>query len=183
MSSMSVGTKEVAAALAAVSQIDLTPINKKLQHENPSRWTDETLFEAETNYRRFLALNLLHPSESLSVNEMLDDYWHQHILDTRKYAADCEKVFGFFLHHYPYFGIEGEEDWAQNLEAFAKTRRLWNEAFGVALVAKSKLTLDKIVGGYPSEVEGVAGPSVYAYPKGCKNGQHCEKVLVPRSVQ
>src|SRR4051794_12962763 len=88
-----------AAALAKVSQIDLSPINEKLQNDNPTRWIDEAISEAEANYRRFLALNLLHPTETLSVNKTLDEYWHAHILDTRKYAADCEMVFGFFLHH------------------------------------------------------------------------------------
>src|SRR6516165_2489405 len=86
---------DVNSALEAVSQIDFSPINRKLQSENPAQWTDETLAEAETNYRRFLALNLLYPSTTLSVNKIVDEYWHQHILDTRKYAADCEKVFGY----------------------------------------------------------------------------------------
>src|SRR5438874_7877286 len=90
----------VAAAIEAVERIDLSAINKKLQYEEPALWTDEVIADTEAKYRRFLVLNLLHPSESLVVNKILDDYWHQHILDTRKYAADCQTVFGFFLHHY-----------------------------------------------------------------------------------
>ena len=124
-------------ALAAVSQIDFSPINAKLQHENPAFWNDETIVETEANYRRFLALHLLHPLETLVPNKSLDEYWHQHILDTRKYAADCETIFGTFLHHDPYFGIEGEEDRQQNLEAFAVTQQLWEEAFGVLLLGES----------------------------------------------
>ena len=126
-----------AASLAAVSKIDLSPINAKLQYENPAFWSDEAIVEAEANYRYFLALHLLHPLATLVPNKILDEYWHQHILDTRKYAADCETTFGFFLHHDPYFGIEGEEDRQLNLEAFAVTQQIWEEAFGVPLLGES----------------------------------------------
>lgn len=124
-------------ALAAVSRINLSPINAKLQYENPTFWSDEAIVAAEANYRRFLALHLMHPLATLVPNKILDEYWHQHILDTRKYDADCESVFGFFLHHDPYFGIEGEEDRQLNLEAFAITQQLWEEAFGIQLLGQS----------------------------------------------
>ncbi len=53
-----------------------------------------------------------------------------HILDTRKYAADCETTFGYFLHHFPYLGLRGEED-AQALQAaFLEMQRLTVEEFG-----------------------------------------------------
>ena len=123
-------------ALAATRSIDLKPISEKLWHGNPIRWTRAVLVEAEKNYRRFLALHLMYPTESLVPNELLDEYWHQHILDTRKYAADCEAVFGYFLHHDPYFGLGGDEDRQRNLEAFANTQKLWEEAFGVLLLGE-----------------------------------------------
>ena len=63
-------------------------------------------------------------------------WYHPCKPDTRKYAADCETVFGFFLHHDPYFGISGEEDRLRNLEAFAATQVLWEEAFGVPLLGE-----------------------------------------------
>jgi hypothetical protein len=173
---------DVNSALEAVSQIDFSPINRKLQSENPAQWTDETLAEAETNYRRFLALNLLYPSTTLSVNKIVDEYWHQHILDTRKYAADCEKVFGYFLHHYPYFGIAGEEDRKQNADAFSATARLWEGAFGASMVSTPKLTLDKVLGGYQREIGEITKERVYAYPQACKNGQHCKKAIVDSPV-
>ena len=31
----------------------------------------------------------------------VDDFWHQHVLNTKKYALDCKNVLGFFLHHDP----------------------------------------------------------------------------------
>jgi len=37
------------------------------------------------------------------------------------YAKDCETVFGYFMHHFPYFGIYGKEDYQQLVTAFDKT--------------------------------------------------------------
>src|SRR2546429_3743294 len=100
----------IATATERVNQIDLSPINRILQHENPTFWTDEVLAQTEADYRRLLVLNLLYPTETFVLNKILDDYWHHHILDTHKYAEDCQLIFGYFLHHDPYFGINGEDD-------------------------------------------------------------------------
>lgn len=174
---------DIAAAIARVKQLDLEPVNVKLRHEDPELWTDDVLSETEQNYRRFLVLNLLHPDLSLSVNKTLDEYWHQHILDTRKYAADCEQVFGYFLHHYPYFGLEDEEERQENLELFALTQRLSAETFGASLVTGApKLDLDKVLGGYQTdgdEDEEISGRRVYMFPQSCKCGQHCQKIVDP----
>ena len=124
-------------ALEVVSRINLSPINAKLQYEDPVLWSDEAVAVAEVNYRRFLALHLMHPLATLVPNKILDEYWHHHILDTRKYDADCKTIFGSFLHHDPYFGIEGEEDRQMNIEAFTLTQQLWEEAFGLPLLGKS----------------------------------------------
>ncbi len=148
MSTISPSREDVAAAEAVVAQIDLTPINAKLAHDDPETWDDAALAIVERRYRRFLVLNLLHPHTTLSVDRALDEYWHQHILDTRKYAYDCEQVFGFFLHHYPYFGMDDEDEWQENVALYAATRRLYDEAFGDDPPARRTLTIDKVVGGY-----------------------------------
>lgn len=175
---------DVAAALRRVGEIDLSRISKKLQYDDPDLWTDERIAEAEEAYRRFLALNLLYPSQTLAVNRLLDDYWHTHILDTRKYAEDCERLFGSLLHHHPYFGLPGEEDEGENVPAFAVTQRVWEEAFGSPLVSETnlgpepRLTLDRVLTGLQS-ADG--GPD--AGPQGCKNGQHCKKVIAPPEIE
>src|SRR5262249_39319225 len=59
-----------------------------------------------------------------------DRFWHMHILDTRKYAADCDAVFGHFLHHFPYLGLRGEEDAKALDAAFAQMQALLAREFG-----------------------------------------------------
>lgn len=169
----------VTAALDKVRQIDLSPINQLLRYENPERWDDETLATTEANYRRLLALNLLFPGETLVVNKILDDYWHAHILDTRKYAADCELIFGFFLHHYPYFGMNGEDERQRQREGFSLTQQLWEESFGFPMIPQTKLTLDKMLGSYDPEPHSASQNRVYAFPQTCKCGQHCSRTIVP----
>jgi hypothetical protein len=43
---------------------------------------------------------------------------------------DCERIFGFFLHHFPYFGMRGEEDAADLHAAYDETIELYRAAFG-----------------------------------------------------
>ncbi len=64
---------------------------------------------------------------------IVDKFWHQHILDTRKYAEDCERIFGFFFHHFPYFGMRGAEDKANLDSCFTETNELFVQEFGAAM--------------------------------------------------
>jgi hypothetical protein len=38
---------------------------------------------------------------SRSHTELADLIWHEHMLDTKRYAQDCGRLFGRFLHHVP----------------------------------------------------------------------------------
>lgn len=117
------------AAVTKVNEIDLTMLKRKQIEEYG--WASEHADQVEDLYRKFLALNLVYPDRKVCPTGPIDELWHAHILDTRAYAADCEKVFGHFLHHFPYFGMRGPED-RKNLEdAFADSRELFIRHFGV----------------------------------------------------
>ena len=45
---------------------------------------------------------------------------------------DCDKVFGGFLHHFPYFGMRGAEDAAALSQAYDETLSLYEAEFGLA---------------------------------------------------
>jgi hypothetical protein len=59
--------------------------------------------EAVRSYQRFLVLHLLHPDQRICPVAPIDSdgLWHAHILDTRAYGDDCQRIFGRFLHHDP----------------------------------------------------------------------------------
>lgn len=117
--------------IEAVFAMDLDPIKFKLMDTREGHgWTREEADRHELEYRRFLALVAKYPEEAITPDTNVDKFWHGHILDTMKYVEDCERVFGYFLHHFPYFGMRGVED-ARNLaEADARTRSLYQQEFG-----------------------------------------------------
>lgn len=121
-----VSQKSVDNALALVSSIDLSKISAKLQsHYGVSVDDVEVMSDL---YRKWLALHMCYPNAELAPNDMIDKYWHAHILDTIAYSRDCEKLFGYYLHHYPYFGLEGDADNLKN--AFDLSNMLYVRHFG-----------------------------------------------------
>ncbi|MFB9242512.1 hypothetical protein IV454_15620 [Massilia antarctica] len=118
-------------AIKAISELDLEPIKMKLMHvESGEGWSLEKAEAVEVEYRRFLCLMKAFPEEDISPLVEVDIFWHYHILDTMKYAKDCEQAFGYFLHHYPYVGMSGAHDDAQVLQACAdRMRDLYEQVF------------------------------------------------------
>jgi hypothetical protein len=105
-------------------------IVKLMDEEEGEGWTLEQSLIAEKLYKRFLILNLKYNDTSIVPTKVIDTFWHYHILDTKKYVEDCEFCFGYFVHHFPYFGMRGEED-AQNLKnTFDNSSSLFLTEFG-----------------------------------------------------
>ena len=133
---------------AMLEELDLEPIKVKLMDaEEGEGWTLEEADEAEIWYKRFLLLNFKYPDQSIIPTKIIDAFWHQHILDTQKYAEDCECVFGYFLHHFPYFGLRGEEDAANLEKAFQLTLPLFEKEFGASPVNATASECDRSGGG------------------------------------
>jgi hypothetical protein len=116
-------------------EIDMHPIIFKMQCEGEMLNGKEIDFEAAVRtYRQFLTLHAQYPERTLVPNELIDLVWHYHILDTRKYAEDCDRIFGCFLHHDPYFGIGSDESYEANQRAWSETQALWEATFGEPLL-------------------------------------------------
>ena len=54
-------------------------------------------------YVKFFYLASLPTRVHLVPSQPVDELWHQHILTTRKYQEDCERLVGKFVHHNPSF--------------------------------------------------------------------------------
>jgi hypothetical protein len=122
-------------AAERIDALDLEPIVYKLMHPGHGE-QGMTLAEADqliAAYRCFLRLCAWYPQESVVPSGEVDEVWHTHILDTAKYAEDSHAVFGFFLHHFPYFGMRGPADETAWQAATARTRDLFRSHFGTAL--------------------------------------------------
>jgi hypothetical protein len=117
--------------ISAIAALDLTPIKfKATRQEDGYGWTPEHADRMAVAYKRYLTLHAKYPDLVLAPDQDVDRFWHLHILDTRKYAADCEAIFGYFLHHYPYLGLRGEDDAKALQSAFAQTQALLAQEFG-----------------------------------------------------
>ena len=116
---------------APFKALDLNPIKMKLMHEASGEgWTEARANAVETDYRRFLFLMKKYPDAGASPTVDVDTFWHYHILDTMKYARDCEAAFGFFLHHYPYVGMAAGTG-NEHVQAGERMRALYEAEFGV----------------------------------------------------
>jgi len=121
--------------LNAIAALDLEPVKTKLMHvASGEGWSRSKADALDVEYRRFLYLMYAFPDDATAPTVDVDTFWHYHILDTVKYAADCEKTFGFFMHHYPYVGMEGEHDIGAQERGGDRMRELYEQTFGEAYI-------------------------------------------------
>lgn len=112
--------------------VDLSMVKMKLMDkEEGEGWEEAYADEVIEEYRKFLVLTK-NNKEAIVPSTIVDKVWHHHILDTHAYAPDCERIFGHFLHHFPYFGMRGEQDYHDLQNAFARTLELYEKTFGEA---------------------------------------------------
>jgi len=133
--------RDLEEKITAIDGLDLSMIKMKLClpiEQEGKGWSTDQTDNCERLYKMFLKLNIMHPSASVVPTKEIDEMWHAHILDTRKYHADCQKVFGFYFHHFPYFGLRGEEDKANLYSAFEATKSLFLKHFGEDLTKVSE---------------------------------------------
>ncbi len=124
-------TKSLSSSQSAVpEELDLNSVRDALMEKKG--WSLDRAESARAEYVRFLTLLQMKPGFMLvpwpnaEGQDDLDQFWHQHILDTAKYATDCDKLFGSMIHHNPHLRRgSGEET-----DAVEKTRRLYARTFG-----------------------------------------------------
>ena len=134
---LSPGSRMAERRLWILAQLDLEPIIvKAMDTEEGHGWALDFACRVSREYRRFLILCLENPDDPVVPSTLVDDFWHLHILDTQKYAEDCDRCFGEMLHHFPYFGMRGDDDAANLRKAWLKTLSLYQSTFGEAAPAK-----------------------------------------------
>ena len=150
----------------AIAALDLDPIKVKLMHkESGEGWSADKANAVEFEYRRFLFLMKKYPQEQTAPLADVDTFWHYHILDTMKYAVDCEAVFGYFLHHFPYIGLRGEDDEKAHVRVGERMKELYEAEFGQSYgsqmkVAWSGMPPQTAWSGMPPQVAWSGKPSV-----------------------
>ncbi len=113
-------------AVQMITFLDLSKIKNRVMKRNG--WTEDQTNVAEKWYRRFLILAVKYPDRKLIPSALIDEMWHQHILDTEKYSRDCDHIFGKFMHHNP--SGTPEEGASIRDQLFAETKELYRSEFG-----------------------------------------------------
>ena len=128
MSSQNILSPE--AAKSYIDAIDFSNVINKMHAKD--KWKKKDLEKICHYYRNFLFLKKKYQQEGnpLPPSEEIDEFWHNHILDTQQYHKDCEVIFGNYLHHYPYFGIDGKSTEADAQKAFDAMQQLYEKEFG-----------------------------------------------------
>ena len=122
-----VSQKNIQNTMYLLNSISFETISFKLEKEY--MWSSEATCRALVLYKQWLALQKYYPNLSFAPSELVDEYWHMHILDTRKYMEDCALIFGEYLHHYPYFGLTEVENQDTLKEGFELTKKLYLHHF------------------------------------------------------
>ncbi len=127
--------------LHAIADLNLEPIkNKLMDAESGEGWSRAKAEAMDLEYRRFLHLMYTFPNQSASPTKAVDTFWHYHILDTQKYAADCDDVFGCFMHHDPYGDAQSA---GASADSGDHLRNLYEATFGEAYIRPEAYYLDE----------------------------------------
>jgi hypothetical protein len=124
--------RELSQVRDYIESIDFTPMMDRMADVKFGGlgWSRGKLEYVERQYRRWLFLRRKHEGYVLPPSGDIDEFWHHHILDTRSYVRDCQIIFGYYLHHFPYLGIRNENDWAELERAWEHTESFYEEEFG-----------------------------------------------------
>jgi len=129
-----------------INSINFSNIISKMVNHQGWRISDAT--KVCHMYRNFLYLNKKYGMEKqlpLPPSEEIDEFWHNHILDTKQYRKDCQAIFGKYLDHYPYLGIDGKSSSGDVTDAFAELQRLYAKEFGGAQIYQVRGFTSKLV--------------------------------------
>lgn len=127
------------AEINMIDQLNFDSIRARLMHkESGEGWSLKQTVAVEFEYRRFLCLMKLFPRAQVAPVLEVDVFWHYHILDTEKYAADCEQIFGYFLHHVPSIETNDADDLAAHQRNGARMQELYAATYIKADLRKNE---------------------------------------------
>jgi len=137
---LSVRLVDLAATRRYINAIDFSLLKEKLSRPDFGlAWPEEKILRVEREYRNWLFLRRKYEPEALTpTSKDMDEFWHAHILDTKSYHTHTAKIFGSYLHHFPYFGLRGASDYQNLVIATRRTHELYLAEFGESLDAGGK---------------------------------------------
>ena len=84
-----------------IARLDLVPVHYLLAIRYG--WDRRKIQRTDRKYRMYWQDMREGRMRSKLLSADVDEMWHCHILMTERYIADCDRVFGEYLHHAPVF--------------------------------------------------------------------------------
>jgi hypothetical protein len=96
-------TRKDAAVLRAINRTKLDDIAARARAYND--WDVAQTRRAIEWYRHYLWASYKHRGQPVfAIVQEADELWHAHLAYTKRYRADCQRIFGRFLDHNPVHG-------------------------------------------------------------------------------
>lgn len=109
-------------SIQTIQNLEFSDIKGRLKSEKG--WSDRKVSLAEKWYKRFLQLAFKYPDMTLVPAEEVDEFFHAHVLDTKRYREESQEIFGRFLDHTPTYGKVDLE------QAYSDTNKMYLKEFG-----------------------------------------------------
>ena len=116
-----------------INNLDLGGVVDRMRFVH--NWTKKSAELAETQYKNYLLLYKKYMgTHPLPPSREIDEFWHNHVLCTRRYTSDCQKIFGHYLHHDPHHGDRGSISHEELLDSYKNgTEKLYLQEFKTPL--------------------------------------------------
>lgn len=92
------------ARLSIIDQTDFSKVAIKVRQDLAERGVivdDDYIAGGIEALKQYYAIALLDPANMHAVSDVVDPFWHAHILFTEDYVSFCERVVGRYMHHDP----------------------------------------------------------------------------------
>lgn len=137
------------ACMEKLKALNLSPIAAYLMNpHNGYGWCRRQALQAIGRYKTFLFVSYLYPQIRLVPTQEIDCVWHAHLLHTRLYRQDCDRLFGYFIDHEPDSAFGGEAERQNGDEAFVHTQSLlalFEEYFETTTLGESEFHPDELL--------------------------------------
>ena len=126
-----------------IMSLDLSYVFERMTLKD--KWPKSKAKQAIAQYRNFLILRRRYPKQKLIPSADIDEVWHTHMLFTKKYHSDCERLFEHFLHHSPEKATLTTSELKKIDDEFDKVQELYHTEFGDYIYAvRSNFLIERI---------------------------------------
>lgn len=82
-----------------IDNFDYSNVVWKVRQE--SSLSKDYIMQGINNLKRYYVVALLDPLNEHAVSDLVDPFWHTHILFTKEYVNFCNEIFQGYIHHTP----------------------------------------------------------------------------------